>query len=320
MRSTTVHTTLLPVLGFSLLALLGIPGSARAQAKRIAILPFDDSIARTQQMQIGEKVADGLISKIAGSGTFEVVDRQYLNNIMAEQNLKMDERFDPTRAAKLGKLANVDLLVMGRIDAFNAEAVNAKSNGFFSSKATTTGQIELKVTARMISVETASIVAAPSSSSELSQILSQTTEVLPSNQGSVTARHTGTQNVNAALLKLVDNSIDAVSAELAKKIEDSAAKIPGAAHAASAVAKVIGIDSGLILINRGSSAGIKVGQQFLIVRVVDTGLKDPDTGKPVSKKKKICSLAISEVDDSIASGKCDGEAPEAGDEVRVAQN
>jgi curli biogenesis system outer membrane secretion channel CsgG len=314
------HTVFL-LLCFMVLASLAAPGAANAQTKRIAILPFDDSVARTQQMNIGEKVADGLISKIAGNGTFEVVDRQYLDRIMAEQNLKMDARFDATNAAKLGKLANVDLLIMGRIDAFNAEAANAKSNGLFANKTTVTGQIELKATARLISVENASIIAAPSSNSELSQLISQTTEIMPSNQGSVTSKSTGTQNINAALMKLVDSSVEAVSVDLAKKIEDSAAKIASSGgRGAGSLAKVVGMDGSLTLINRGSSAGMKPGLVFSVVRVVDTGLKDPDTGKPVTKKKKVCNLAISDVDDSTSSGKCDGEQPQAGDEVRQNQN
>lgn len=320
MRLTALQSTVFLLLCFMVLAFLAAPGAANAQTKRIAILPFDDSVARTQQMNIGEKVADGLISKIAGNGTFEVVDRQYLDRIMAEQNLKMDARFDPTNAAKLGKLANVDLLIMGRIDAFNAEAANAKSNGFFANKTTVTAQIELKATARLISVENASIVAAPSSNSELSKVISQTTEIMPSSEGSVTSKSTGTQNVNAALMKLVDSSVEAVSVDLAKKIEDSAAKIPSGGRGAGSLAKVVGMDGSLTLINRGSSAGMKPGLVFTVVRVVDTGLKDPDTGKPVTKKKKVCNLAISEVDDSTASGKCDGEQPLAGDEVKQGQN
>jgi curli biogenesis system outer membrane secretion channel CsgG len=312
--------TVFLLLCFVVLTSLAAPGAANAQTKRIAILPFDDSVARTQQMNIGEKVADGLISKIAGNGTFEVVDRQYLDRIMAEQNLKMDARFDATNAAKLGKLANVDLLIMGRIDAFNAEAANAKSNGLFANKTTVTGQIELKATARLISVENASIIAAPSSNSELSQLISQTTEIMPSNQGSVTSKSTGTQNINSALMKLVDSSVEAVSVDLAKKIEDSAAKIASGGRGAGSLAKVVGMDGSLTLINRGSSAGMKPGLVFSVVRVVDTGLKDPDTGKPVTKKKKVCNLAISDVDDSTSSGKCDGEQPQAGDEVRQSQN
>jgi curli biogenesis system outer membrane secretion channel CsgG len=319
MQLATVRRAGLSVFFAVGLTLLVGPSSANAQArKKIAIYPFDDQLAGTQGLNIGEKVADGVISKIAGNGTYEVVDRQYLNKIISEQNLKMDGRFDPADAAKLGKLANIDVLIMGRVDAFHADASSDTSTGFFTNKTKVTGEIELKVTARLISVETASIFAAPTAASELTKVLSEKTDVMPSNQGSVSSKTTGTRNVQAALLKLVDQSVDAVSADLAKQIEGNIGKIPGGAPGAVMLAKVVGMEGDLVLINRGTGAGIKEGQQLVVVRSVDTGLKDPDTGQPVVRKKKICALAITEVEDSNSSGKCDGEQPLAGDEVKPA--
>jgi curli biogenesis system outer membrane secretion channel CsgG len=267
---------------------------------------FDDQLAGTKGLNIGEKVADALIAKIAGNGTFEVVDRQYLDRIVAEQNLKMDTRFDPANAAKLGKLANVDVLITGQVDAFSADAPSETSNGFFSNKTKVTGEIELRVTARMISVETASILAAPTATSDLNQVLSEKTDVLPSSQGSISSKTTGTGNIKAALLKLVDKSVEAVSLDLAGQIEAN-------------VSKVVGMDGSLVLINRGANTGIKSGQQFVVVRLIDTGLKDPDTGQAITKKKKICTITITDVDETTASGNMEGEQPKAGDELKTIQ-
>jgi curli biogenesis system outer membrane secretion channel CsgG len=290
--------------------------SAYAQGrKRIAVMSFDDHLAGTQRINIGEKVSDGIISKVAGNGTFEVVDREHLARIVQEQNLKMDGRFDAAQGAKLGKLANVDVLIVGQIESFHADATAEKSPGFFTDTTRVTGQVTLKVTSRMISIETASIIAAPTSTSELTQVLSERKDVLASERGAFSSKTTGDSNSQAALLKLLDKSIEAVSTDLAKQIEGNASKIPGGARSGSA-AKVIGIDAGLVLINRGSTAGIQAGQEFTIYRAVDTGLKDPDSGQPVIRKKKVCAMSISEVEDSVASGKCEGEQPVAGDEVR----
>jgi|HubBroStandDraft_2_1064218.scaffolds.fasta_scaffold103904_2 curli biogenesis system outer membrane secretion channel CsgG len=281
---------------------------------------FDDQLAGTKGLNIGEKVADALIAKIAGNGTFEVVDRQYLDRIVAEQNLKMDTRFDPANAAKLGKLANVDVLITGQVDAFSADAPSETSNGFFSNKTKVTGEIELRVTARMISVETASILAAPTATSDLNQVLSEKTDVLPSSQGSISSKTTGTGNIKAALLKLVDKSVEAVSLDLAGQIEANVSKVPGGTvRSAGPVAKVVGMDGSLVLINRGANTGIKSGQQFVVVRLIDTGLKDPDTGQAITKKKKICTITITDVDETTASGNMEGEQPKAGDELKTIQ-
>lgn len=321
MRSLAIRCSGLRTLFVIGLAFLVGATTAHAQAKKIAILAFDDRLAGTQQMAIGQKVADGLIAKIAGNGTFEVVDRDYLARIVAEQNLKVDARFDPADAVKLGKLANIDVLVVGQIDAFHADASTDTANGFFSNKTKVTGQISLKVTTRLISVETASILAAPTASSELQQVLSEKTDYMPSNQGSISSKTTGVGNVQTALLKLVDNSVDEVSEKLAKQIEGNVTKIPnGAAHGAAITAKVIGMEGASVLVNRGATAGIKVGDQFSIFRPVDTGMKDPDTGQPVIRRKKVCTLEVTETDDSTSAGKCSGDQPVAGDEVRPSQN
>jgi curli biogenesis system outer membrane secretion channel CsgG len=317
---TAIRRTALSIfLAIGLTLLVG-PRSANAQARRkIAVYPFDEQLVGTRGLNIGEKVADGIISKIAGDGMFDVVDRQYLARIISEQNLKMNARFDPESAAKLGKLANIDVLIVGQIDAFHANASSAQANGFFSNKTTVTGEVDLKVTARLINVETASIMAAPAASSELTKTLSEKKDYLPSNQGSLTSKTTGTGDVRSALLKLVDQSVEDVSADLSKKIEGSVDKLPAGARATGVLAKVIGMQGDLTLINRGTAAGIKEGQQFTVVRPVDTGLKDPDTGQPVIRKKRVCDLSVTEVEDTNSSGKCIGEQPAAGDEVKPAE-
>lgn len=305
----------------ALLLLSGLCPSFAQSKKRIAIYPFDDSLAGTKGLNIGEKVADGLIAKIAGDNIFEVVDRQYLNKILAEQNLKVDSRFDAANAVKLGKLANIDILVVGEVDTFHADASNETSVGLFSNKTKVTGQIEIKVTSRLISVETASILAAPTAHSDVSQVLSEKTDVLPSSQGPLSSRSTGAANTRTALLKLVDKSVEDISADLSKQIEAASAKVPGGGnHGNTGVAKIVGMQGGLVLINRGSNAGIQIGQQFAVIRQIDTGLKDPDTGQAVMKKKKVCALTVTEVDDTNASGKCEGEQPQSGDEAKAQAN
>jgi hypothetical protein len=81
--------------------------------KKIAIYPFDDRTSANRPMStaeiisghslgqgLGVKVSDAIISKLAGTGDFEVVDREYLNSVMAEKNLKYDPNFDPAGAAR----------------------------------------------------------------------------------------------------------------------------------------------------------------------------------------------------------------------------
>jgi hypothetical protein len=38
-----------------------------------------------------------------------------------------------------------------------------------------------------------------------------------------------------------------------------------------------------VLINRGKLSGMTAGSELVVVRVVDTGIKDPDTGKSITR-------------------------------------
>jgi curli biogenesis system outer membrane secretion channel CsgG len=295
-----------------LLVLLSITSSTGAQArKRIAVMPFDDHTAATSNMNIGTKVADELIAKLSATGAFEIVDREYLNRIQAEQNLKLDSRFDATGAAKLGKLANVDVLIVGQINAFNANISTSKEDSFIATKTKATGVIELKVTARLLSVETGTILSAPTATSDQDKVLSESSS-------SLLVQGVGKSNASGAeagLRKLVDKSVDDVAQQLATALASSASSAPRALSGSAP--KVAGIADGLVVLNKGTKEGIKVGEKFSVTRVVDSGLKDPDTGKPMTRRKKLCTLTVSDADEGMASGKCEGDAPQAGDEAAV---
>jgi curli biogenesis system outer membrane secretion channel CsgG len=295
---------------FTLVALLPLATHAQSK-KKIAVFPFDDRTAANQTMNIGVKVSDALISKLAATGAFEIVDREYLNTILSEKNLKFDPNFNPAGAAKSGLLGVVDVIVVGQIDSFNAN-VTASSTGYFvATKTKQNGVTGLKVTARLIGVERGTILSAPSASSELTSLLAQSTTtdmVQGVGNGSKTA------SLDSALRKLVDQTVEAVSTDLSSKIAASA-QAEVVAHATPSVPKFVGVEDGLTVINKGTGAGIKVGDKFIVARPTDTGMKDPDSGQAIVRKKKVCTLVISVVEDNISSGTCDGGLPTKGDEL-----
>ena len=111
----------------------GIFSNAQSR-KRIAILGFDDRSVQTQSMGIGQRVTDELISALAETGSFEVIDREYLRKILAEQTQGYGDRFSADGAAKLGKLANADILILGQIDAFSANVTTENQTSILGSK------------------------------------------------------------------------------------------------------------------------------------------------------------------------------------------
>jgi len=210
-------------------------------------------------------------------------------------------------------LGVVDILIVGQIDSFNANVTSSQTGFYVGTRIKQTGVTNLKVTARLISIEKGTILSAPSASASETGVLSQSTTVQGMGNGA------GTANDGSALGRLVDETVDAVSADLSGKIS-VVAQAEAAAHTLPSIPKFVGIENGLTVINRGTNAGIMVGDRFSVVRPTTTGLVDPDTNQPIIRKKLLCTLVISIVEDNISSGSCDGGVPAKGDEIAPSQS
>jgi curli biogenesis system outer membrane secretion channel CsgG len=295
------------------LCLSVIPSFAQKQ-KRITVMPFKDRTGSGPALNISEKVADAIMGKLAETGQFIVVERESLAALQSEKNLKFDADFNPLNAPKSGMLAVCDIVITGQIDEFSANQTSSDKGFYVTKKTKTNGTTALKISSRVTSVETGQIIGAPSARSEKEGVLGESTSTpfIPN-----VGNSSSTANTNNALTKLVDANIEIVAEEVAKKIAASAALAPGGGGAAAPVLpKFVGMEDGLVVINKGANNGIKIGDTFDVVRPTDSGLKDPDSGAAIIRHKKLCSLVISTLDESTASGKCDGAVPQKGDEIK----
>ena len=73
--------------------------------------------------------ADLLINNLVNDGTYSVFERQALDKLMTEQNFSNSNRADPSTAARLGKLAGVDVIIIGAITEFGNETQNKNVGG-----------------------------------------------------------------------------------------------------------------------------------------------------------------------------------------------
>jgi hypothetical protein len=111
-------------------------------------------------------------------------------------------------------------------------------------------------------------------------------------------------------------------AQLASNLDAKAATLPApeAPKAAALppldglVADATGSD---LIVNVGSSAGVKVGDKLAITRVSRT-IKDPATGKPLRTiEAPVGFVTVTSVDAGSASGKFTGsDTPKVGDKVK----
>ncbi|NIV72827.1 hypothetical protein GWN26_13105, partial [Candidatus Saccharibacteria bacterium] len=84
--------------------------------KRIAVMDFEDRAGYGHN--IGQGLSDMLVTTLVKTGKFNVIEREELDNVLAEQGLGMSGAVTPQSAAQVGKLLGVELMVTGSVSEF----------------------------------------------------------------------------------------------------------------------------------------------------------------------------------------------------------
>jgi curli biogenesis system outer membrane secretion channel CsgG len=323
---TRVVSVLLVFLTFS-------PGAFAQQKKRIAILNFDYGTVRNYVTQIfggdqdiGKGIADLMVEKLVRDGTYSVIERAALDKVLAEQNFSNSDRADSTTAAKIGRVLGVDAIVVGTITQFGRDDKSTGIGGAaagsilgkygFGGVGTKKSKAVVGITARMISTDTAEILAAATGSGQSTR----SGVSLLGSGGSAGGYGAGnfdmtSSNFHETILgEAVHQAVDSV----VKQLEQDATKIP--AKQVQIEGLVADATGNSLVLNVGSRAGVKVGDRLEVRRKV-RDIKDPATGKVIrSIEDKVGEVAITEVDDLSSVGTFSGSsAAKVGDKVTNAQ-
>jgi len=106
-------------------------------AKRLAIIYFDNSGGEPSMDKLKKGLADMLITDLSNVSMLDIVERDKLEAILKEQKLSSSKDFDPNTAAKVGKLLGAEIILTG---------------GYFDMMGS------LRIDARFIDVETGKIL------------------------------------------------------------------------------------------------------------------------------------------------------------------
>jgi curli biogenesis system outer membrane secretion channel CsgG len=276
-----------------------LTGSAQAQGKpRLAVLKFEN--ATTNQFfgdQLGEAASDELTTQLVKSGAFSVIERRQIEAIMAEQTAGMSGAVDPATAARIGKVLGVQYVLLGSISQFS---IDQKSGGIGRLGISASfAEAESKLDVRVVNTTTAEIVSVA--------------------EGGGKKRFGGAAYKDINLERDFDAGIAAEA--LRPAVEDAVKKIvaekTALADAAPAgpLAQVVGLREGSIYIDRGENVGIKTGQRYEVVRVVDT-IKDAAGNVLDEVTEKVGILEVTRVlSQSSVCKLVEGEAKE-GDRLR----
>jgi len=309
------------------------PAAAQEQQaprkKRVAILDFDYGTVRSYvaglfgtDVDVGKGISDLLVKHLVKDGTYSVIERKMLDKILAEQNFSNSDRANPTSAAQLGKILGVDAIIVGTITQFGGETKSTKVGGagggiggfgiggFGRSKS----KAIVTVDARVIDIDTAEILAVADGKGESSR---SSTSLLG---GGGNWRGFGAGGVDFGSSDfqetILGEAVKLAVEGMSKGLIESNDKLK--ARTVVVEGLVAAVDAGVIVLNVGTNAGLKVGDQLSVERV-SREIKDPATGQVIRRlTSKIGVLRITEAD--AISALCaivSGEGVKVGDMVKT---
>ena len=168
-----------------LLVLVLVTDASAQQKKRVAVLSFDDSAVEASakaslgsNQDVGAGLADVLVKELLKSGTYSVIERRALDQVLKEQNFSNSNRADAKSAAAIGRVLGVQAIIIGSVTQFGLEesavAVGSGSLGRLTRGVLGAGKrvntkATVGMTARMVDAGTGEILTAASGSGESSK-------------------------------------------------------------------------------------------------------------------------------------------------------
>lgn len=297
---------------------------AASDKKRVAVMNFDYGTVQNWwggNWDIGKGIADLLVDKLVNDGTYSVIERKQLDTVLAEQNFANSDRADANSASKIGKVLGVNVIIVGSITQFGTEkkgvnvgALAGNWGGFGAGKVgTQKGIAVVAITARMIDVNTAEILASVSGKGQSSR-----SGVLLGGMGAGSGGYgggdfsMGSSNYRETILgEATYASVD----QVAQGLNGASGKVPtSVVEIKGMIADVSGTT---VILNVGKSQGVQVGSVLKVQRVTRV-VKDPATGKVIKEvTEEVGQIKIDEADASSSTGKITaGTDIKVGDLVR----
>lgn len=309
--------------------------AAFADAKRrVAILPFEYGAVTSEvgTVDVGKGLTALMIKKLVENGTYRVVDRQMLDQILKEQNLSVSDRADPATAIKIGKILSCDAIIVGTITQFGFEnkstnigaAASAASGyipyvgGFgFGNLSVKKSKVKVAVNARIIDTATTEILGVAEGQGE-------------SKRGGVSlwgGGGSGWSGGSGGFDFCSDGFAGTIAGEatyaamdtLAQQIIALEPKIPDNQSIAGkdVQGKIADVTGNTVILNVGKINGLAAGDTLQVERSTKT-VKDPESGRVIKEiYSTIAVVKLDSVENDNATGSIvRGNGIKVGDHVR----
>jgi curli biogenesis system outer membrane secretion channel CsgG len=313
--------------------LVALPGVTQ-EKRRVAVLDFGYGTVMTSvqaifgsNQDVGKGISDLLINQLVNDGNYRVIERSALDKILKEQNFSNSDRANPATAAKIGGLLGVDTIIIGDVTQFGRDdkhygggggGGSIWSGGGAGGLGISKAKAVVEVTARVVDVNTGEILASVTGHGE-----SERKGLTTSGAGYSGWKGGGGQlDMGSTYFSqsILGQAVKQAVTDTAKNLDQKATSLPVNAPPPAAPINGLVADASTadIIINVGSSSGVKVGDKLAVTRVLRT-VKDPSSGKVLRTiDSPVGTLTITSVDSGSAVGKFDGAgAPKVGDTVKT---
>jgi curli biogenesis system outer membrane secretion channel CsgG len=316
-----------------LLSFTLIAGASAQQKKLVAVMDFDYATVQSgvaamfgTNQDIGKGIADMLIGKLVNDGVYDVVERNKLDKILAEQNFSNSDRADKDSAAKIARILGVDAIIFGSITQFGRDDKSTAIGGGAASGAlgrfgiggvkTSKSTAVCTIEARMVDTSTGVVLASVQGHGEESR---SGTGILGAGGSSAGGGGAGLDMKGSNFANtILGAAVNKATTDVAHGLDQKAASLPTGPVKAIKIDGLVADASpdGTIIVNVGSKDGVKVGDTLSVNRKV-RDVKDPSSGRVIrSVVDAVGTLKITEVDESSAVGKFTGAGPaKVGDTV-----
>ena len=266
----------------TVLFVVALAQPCRAEPKiRLAVLQFS-SVGGGHD--VGEAAEGWFVDSLVGTKKFQVMERTQLNAVMKELHFQQSGDVSAATAAKVGKLAGVQVVVFGNIHlAVKKQELHTSGllPGLFvrlpsggGSKTTFEGN----VTARAVGVQTGEI------------LFSKTETVSESTfHADIMGTGGGTEWDETVVRKIFQSAVDTITQELVAKVEGVREDL---GSAASGEGKIVALKEGLVFLNLGKLDGVSPGDRYEIVRAEI--ISDPDTKEVLGRDETAVGTVVVE--------------------------
>jgi curli biogenesis system outer membrane secretion channel CsgG len=303
--------------------------AAGARKKRVAVFDFDYGTVHNyiasifgSDIDVGKGVSDLLVSYLIKDGTYSVIERKSLDKILAEQNFSNSDRADATSAAKIGKLLGVDAIIVGSITQFGNDTkttglggVGAAIGGFgLGGVNRKNSKAVVALTARIVDIDTAEILAVAEGKGESKR----TSTSLTGGAGTWHGFGAGGVNFGSSEFQatIIGEATKLATEQLSGEVIAGNSKLQVRTVVVEGL--VAAVEGNQVILNVGSKAGVKAGDQLNIERV-SREIKDPASGKVIRRMtSSVGMVRVTEVDaDSAVASVVSGTGFKIGDAAKT---